>query len=67
MAEEELCPESARLYGILSNLTHMDFEAQKHFVSAKGEYLGITFQSTEFKLYGVLTYHLVVGIYGYCC
>lgn len=56
-------PGSARLYGLLSNLGHMDFDAQKHFVSAKGDFLGITFQSTEFKAYGVLCYLLVMALY----
>ena len=57
-------PSAGRLYGLLSNLTHLDFDAQKHFVTMKDGYLGLTFQSTEFKLYGVLCHMLVARIYG---
>jgi hypothetical protein len=49
------------LYGALSRFSHMDFEAQKHFVATSDAGSGVMQQSTEFKFFGLLFYAYILG------
>lgn len=53
------------LYGALSDFSHMDFDAQKHFVYKEVTHAGVVLQSTEFKFFGLLFQQLLMIAYHY--
>jgi hypothetical protein len=55
------------LYGALSRFSHMEFEAQKHFVATSPEGSGVMQQSTEFKFFGLLFYSYLLIAYQFVC
>lgn len=60
-------PAAGPLYGALSRFSHMDFEAQKHFVIANKRGAGVMQQSIEFKFFGLLFYSFLQVAYQYVC
>jgi hypothetical protein len=58
---------AGHLYGALSTYSHMEFEAQKHFVTGSLDETGIMQQSTEFKFFGMLFYSFLLIAYQYIC
>ena len=55
---------AGHLYGALSRFSHMEFEAQKHFVLSNA---GIMAQSIEFKFFGLLFYSFLLVAYQCVC
>lgn len=60
-------PAAGQLYGALSRFSHMEFEAQKHFVIAAQPGTGIMGQSIEFKFFGLLFYSFLLVAYQHIC
>src|SRR5581483_11091221 len=63
-------PAAGQLYGALSRFSHMDFEAQKHFVLAPTKPsggAGVMQQSIEFKFFGLLFYAFLLIAYQIVC
>lgn len=58
---------AGRLYGSLSRFSHMDFEAQRHFVATSGDRAGVIQQSTEFKFFGMLFSALIMISFQIVC
>jgi len=55
------------LYGVLSRFSHMEFEAQKHFVAIDQPNTGVMEQSIEFKFFGLLFFSFLLVAYQYAC
>jgi hypothetical protein len=64
---KERFPSAGTLYGALSHFSHMNFEAQKHFVIRGEVGSGVMQQSAEFKFFGLLFYSFVLIAYQYVC
>ena len=64
---KERIPSTGSLYGALSHFSHMNFEAQKHFVAKGQEGAGVMQQSIEFKLFGLLFYSYLLICFQYVC
>lgn len=60
-------PAAGYLYGALSRFSHMDFEAQKHFIIDSEPGAGVMQQSIEFKFFGLLFYSFLLIAYQYVC
>jgi hypothetical protein len=60
-------PAAGRLYGTLSRFSHMEFEAQKHFVTRDADTTGVMQQSTEFKFFGLICYTFLLIAFQYIC
>jgi hypothetical protein len=58
---------AGQLYGILSDYSHMEFEAQKHFVTLDEKRPGVMQQSTEFKFFGLIVYALLIIAFQMVC
>jgi hypothetical protein len=58
---------AGQLYGALSRFSHMEFEAQKHFVIREKPGTAVMQQSTEFKFFGILFYSFSLIAYQYVC
>jgi hypothetical protein len=64
----KLCfPAAGLLYGALSKFSHMNFDAQKHFVTDSSLGHGIMQNSIEFKFFGLLFYSFLLIAYQYVC
>ena len=55
------------LYGVLSRFSHMEFEAQKHFVAIDQPNTGVMERSIEFKFFGLLFFSFLLVAYQYAC
>ena len=64
---QERFSSAGQLYGALSKYSHMEFDAQKHFVLSSPSRAGIMQQSTEFKFFGLLTYAFVIIAFQFLC
>ena len=60
-------PAAGLLYGALSKFSHMNFDAQKHFVTNSSLGHGIMQHSIEFKFFGLLFYSFLLIAYQYVC
>jgi hypothetical protein len=58
---------AGHLYGALSQFSHMEFEAQKHFVVDRAPGAGVMHQSIEFKFFGLLFYSFLLVAHQYIC
>jgi hypothetical protein len=58
---------AGQLYGALSRFSHMEFDAQKHFVIHEPSGTAVMQQSAEFKLFGMLFYLFVLTAYQFVC
>jgi hypothetical protein len=58
---------AGQLYGALSRFSHMEFEAQKHFIVREKPGTAVIQQSTEFKFFGILFYLFLLIAYQYVC
>jgi len=55
------------LYGALSRFSHMEFEAQKHFVAIDQANTGVMERSIEFKFFGLLFFSFLLVAHQYVC
>jgi hypothetical protein len=55
------------LYGALSRFSHMEFEAQKHFIARNTDTTFVIQQSIEFKFFGLICYAFLLISYQYVC
>ena len=60
-------PAAGLLYVALSRFSHMEFEAQKHFVIIAQPGTGVMGQSLEFKFFGLLFYSFLLVAYQHIC
>jgi hypothetical protein len=60
-------PAAGNLYGTLSRFSHMEFEAQKHFVARSDRIAGVIQQSAEFKFFGMICYAFILVSCQYVC
>jgi hypothetical protein len=60
-------PAAGLLYGALSRFSHLEFEAQKHFVTGDSTTSGVMQQSTEFKFFGLIFYSFLLMAFQYIC
>ena len=58
---------AGNLYGALSHYSHMNFEAQKQFITVSDNSPAVMQQSIEFKFFGLLFYAFLMISFQYVC